>query len=535
MTFRSTQRDDSFFRTTLAAEAQALAESRPDDVAIWFDNGDSLTFGDAWREGRALAAALAARGLAKGDVISFQLPNWRESVAVDLAASILGLVINPIVPIYRDRELQFILKDTGAKALIIPREFRRFDYAEMMSGLRAELPALQHVITARDPEPLAFCETFEALMREGAANPASPVNVDPSDIKIVMYTSGTTGSPKAVRHTHETLKRSMYQGVDGWNITAADRMLMPSPVTHVTGFVNGIELPFLSPARSILMETWNVDRAIEMINELGATTCVSATPFLQELVAKAEATGSGLSGFRLFACGGAAVPPRLIRQTHEILDDCRAFRVYGSTEAPLVSVGFLQPEQEQFAAETDGEVFNYEVRILDDDDNELPLGSDGNIVVKGPVLMVGYGKDEQTREAMTADGYFRTGDIGHLTPENAIVITDRKKDIIIRGGENLSAREIEEVLYGHPAFADVSVVSMPHERLGEGVCAFVIVADGHDCPDPISLRPYLEQCRLAKQKWPERIEPIAEFPKTPSGKVKKDILRNEIKTRLAQG
>ena len=529
MSFRMSARPDAFFHTTLAEQAERLAQERPDEVALYFDNGDAITYAEAWREGIALAGALAARGLVQGDVISFQLPNWRESVAVDIAASVLGLVINPIVPIYRDRELQFILRDTGAKAMFIPREFRRFDYAEMMTGLQADLPALKWLITARDDQPLASCVRMEDLIQEGLTAPAKRATVDPESVKIVMYTSGTTGSPKAVRHSHVTLMRSMYQGGDAWGISAQDRMLMPSPVTHVTGFVNGIELPFLSEAKAILMEQWNVDEAIRLIEEMGATTCVSATPFLQELVARAEALGKGLPGFRLFACGGAAVPPTLIRRTHEVLTRCRSFRVYGSTEAPLVSVGFLQPEQETQAAETDGEVYNYDLRILDDEDNPLPIGADGNIVVKGPTLMLGYGQDQQTREAMTADGYFRTGDIGHLTLDNAIVITDRKKDIIIRGGENLSAREIEEVLYAHPDIIDVAVVAMPHERLGEGVCACLILAEGVVCPDPQSMRPYLEQCRLARQKWPERYMAMTEFPKTPSGKVKKDVLRQQVR------
>jgi acyl-CoA synthetase (AMP-forming)/AMP-acid ligase II len=310
-------------------------------------------------------------------------------------------------------------------------------------------------------------------------------------------------------------------------------MLMPSPITHITGFVDGIELPFFTDVQTAFMEVWEVSAAVSFIKQVGATTCLSATPFLQQLVDACEASGETLPTMRFFACGGASVPPGLIYSTHRVLANCRSFRVYGSTEAPLVTVGFLLPLQERLAAETDGEIYNWEVRVEDEDGHVLGTGENGEIMVRGPAMMLGYGDPEQTRTAISEEGFFHTGDIGYVTADRAIVITDRKKDIIIRGGENLSAREIEDVLHSHPDIQHVAAVSMPHERLGEGVCAVVVLRDGADKMTVGSLKPFLDGSGLAKQKWPERLEVRTSLPMTASGKIRKDILRAEIKAAIS--
>ncbi|MFU8762963.1 MAG: AMP-binding protein [Haliea sp.] len=517
----------------LADYALEKAQQQPDQVAVFLEQGPPVTFGSIVEEGRRLAAGLQQLGLGQGDVLSFQLPNWREAVAIDIAASLLGLVINPVIPIYRDRELAFILQDTGARVMFIPESFRNFDYVAMLADLRPELPALEHLVVVRGSDGHRDCLDYRNLLEHADPACLSRAAVDPDAVKIVMYTSGTTGKPKAVRHSHNTLARALDNGCEGWGLGEGDVMLMPSPVTHVTGFVNGIELPFFSAAKSVFMERWDVDQAINLIQQVGATACVSATPFLQELVDRAAAQQLRLPSLRMFACGGAAVPPALIRRTHEVLENCRAFRVYGSTEAPLVTVGFQRIEEESLAAETDGRCHNWDVRILAEDGQPLPCGADGEIVVAGPAMMLGYGDPAQTAEAMTEEGFFRTGDIGHLTSEGAIVITDRKKDIIIRGGENLSAREIEEVLYGHPDIQDVAVIAMPHQRLGEGVCACIVPAPDAPTLTLEQLKPFLADCKLAKQKWPERLELVAELPRTASGKIRKDVLRQDLRLRLA--
>lgn len=517
--------------TTIAAAARTRALQQPNDTAIFLDTGEEITFASVLDEAMLLARALRKLGMRAGDVVSFQLPNWREPVAINIACCMLGLVINPVIPIYRDRELGFILRDTRARLLFIPEVFRGFDYPAMLAALRDDVPDLEHVVVVKArqlaPDTLSYQTLLDAAASENNDVPDDVVS--PDAIKIVMYTSGTTGNPKAVRHSHNTLTRALDNGVDAWNLGRGDVMLMPSPVTHITGFCNGMELPFFTDARAAFMQRWDVDEAIALIQRTAATICISATPFLNELVMAAGERQLGLPSMRLFACGGASVPPQLIRETHRVLDNCRAFRVYGSTEAPLVTTGFQRPEDEALAAGTDGHIDNYELRVLDESGRVLPLNADGEIAVRGPTLMCGYGDAAQMQDAFDADGFFLTGDIGHVTPQGAIVITDRKKDIIIRGGENLSAREIEEVILDHPSVLQAAVVAMPHPRLGEGVAVFIVQQDTGVDLTLAALVAFLTGSGLAKQKWPQRLELVSDLPKTASGKVRKDVLRQQLR------
>ena len=520
--------------TTLAEQAQRLAAERPDDIAIRFCDGGTLTYAQAWERGCALAQGLKQRGLEQGETLSFQLPNGPEAVIVMMAAAIAGLVVNPIVPIYREKETGYILRHAATRVLFIPLSLRGFDYPAMVTKLRADCPDLHHVIcTGGTPPPDAGFEAFEDVIDLGSAASITPAAVDPDDTKILLYTSGTTGDPKQVRHSHNTLAAALDNGVQGWALDEHDLMLMPSPVTHITGYVNGMEMPFFTATKSLLMAQWDVDLAIDLIETAGATACVSATPFLKELVDSCHAKGKHLPGFRLFACGGASVPPSLIQAAWDTLADCRAVRVYGSTEVPLVTVGYTAPEERQLAAETDGRIFNYDVRIVDDTDVDVEPGKEGEILARGPAMMLGYGDAEQNSQAFTVDGYFRTGDIGRIHGADGIVITDRKKDIIIRGGENIAAREVEETLLASESVAEVAVVAVPHRRLGEGVAACIVPSAGCEVTMEM-MNETLKSSGLAKQKWPQHISRYDTLPKTASGKVQKEILRQQLRDQGVQ-
>jgi len=514
--------------TTLAEQAQRLAIECPDDVAIYFDDGTALSYGQAWTRGAALASGLRARGISTGKTLSFQLPNGPEAVIVMVAAAIAGLVINPIVPIYREKETGFILRHADSSVIFIPSVLRGFDYRNMIETLRPECPSLSHVICTGSTTNLqAPFEAFEDVIESGLGAPAEPVATDPDATKILLYTSGTTGNPKQVRHSHNTLTAALDIGVQGWELTERDLMLMPSPVTHITGYVNGMEMPFLTRTKSLLMKQWDVNLAVSLIEQFGATVCVSATPFLRELVDTCSAKGKDLPGFRLFACGGASVPPALIESAWNTFADCRAVRVYGSTEVPLVTVGFTSPSDRNLAAQTDGRICSYDVRIVDHGGQEVAEGMEGEILAKGPAMMLGYGEPAQNEDAYDSDGYFRTGDIGRKMAGDALLITDRKKDLIIRGGENIAAREVEEVLLQAEGVAEVAVVAIPHKRLGEGVAACVVTATGQEITLE-SLQETLKRSGLAKQKWPQHLTVCAALPKTASGKVQKSILRQQL-------
>ncbi len=514
---------------TIADDARERAAATPDTVCLRLGE-ETLTFAEALTRAEHLAAGLWELGLRPGDVLSFALPNWLEALSVDLAAGLLGLVINPIVPIYRDAEFGLILKHCRAKAIIVPETFRGFDYAAMLERLRPQLPDLAHVIVARASTPRPGMLRLEDVGAAGGAVPW-PRQV-PEAIKMVMYTSGTTGMPKGVLHTHETMAHSMASCVAYWGLGSGDVVLMPSPVTHVTGFAWGLEQPFQHGLVSVLMERWDATEAVRLIDRHGVAVTVGATPFLQELVDATERAQSRLPSLKVFACGGAAVPPDLVARANGLFANGRATRVYGSTEAPMITLGFVAPGTERLAAVTDGRIVDYDIRIVDDAERDVAPGAEGEILARGPALFAGYADPAETAAAFTADGFFRMGDIGLVGEDNSILITGRKKDLIIRGGENISAKEIEDALHRHPAVREAVAVSMPHQRLGETVCAYVVPQDGAS-PTLADLVASLAAAGLAKQKFPEHLVLVEDLPRTASGKVKKDILRRMIADQLA--
>ncbi|MDG2412423.1 MAG: AMP-binding protein [Halioglobus sp.] len=510
---------------TIASGAWQKAAETPEDVAIYLEGEAAITYGSIAMEARRLATGLRKLGLIAGDVISFQLPNWRESVVLDIAASALGLIVNPVIPIYRDRELRFILADCSARLIFIPEKFRSAEFPSMIDSLRPALPQLDYVVTVRAEQDHEGMLRYEHLANNEPIDLVELPEVDPNSIKCILYTSGTTGTPKAVLHSHNTLARVIQNSLDHWKMDHRDIMLMPSPVTHITGYGSGMVLPFVTPVKSALMSRWDADAAVAFIDEVGATASVGATPFLVELVAAAKRNDTKLPSMRLFACGGAAVPHQVINSAWDGLENCCAFRVYGSTETPVITQGFVDDSQRELAATTDGMIYGYDVKILDENGIEVGAEIDGEIVARGAGMMLGYADPSQDRDAHDEQGYFYTGDIGRRTNDNAILITDRKKDIIIRGGENISAKEVEDVLHDHPGIHEVAVVAMPHERLGEGVCAF-IVADNEINVDAVT--EFADKAQLAKQKIPQRIEFVSDLPRTASGKVRKDVLRQRI-------
>ncbi len=510
--------------------AWARARHVPDEVALYLEDEPPVSFGAVTREARALAAGMAQLGLRAGNTVSFLLPNWREAMPINIAASALGLAINPIVPIYRDAECLHILKDAGTRLLFVADTWRGFGYAAMIQDLRSQLPALEHVIAVRPQR--ADASSYQALLRNGEGRDVHLPEVDPDAIKLVLYTSGTTGPAKAVLHTHRTLAAGRGAGAAYWRVGADDVVFMPSPVTHITGYSLALEWPFFAPVKAALMLRWEAGAAIDYIERVHATLTVGATPFLQELVAEARRRGTGVPSLRMFACGGAAVPPDLIRLANATFTNCRCHRMYGSTEAPAVTKGWMDAGEEELAAATDGRIIDWDVVVRDPGGAACPIGCDGEIFVRGPGLFIGYRSTSQTAASFSHDGYFMTGDIGHVTADGAICITGRSKDIIIRGGENLSAKEIEDVLHRHPAIAEAAAVSMPHARLGECVCAFLILSDTAAAPGFDEIVRFVASSGLARQKIPERIEIVQSFPRTPSGKIRKDQLRARIRETL---
>jgi acyl-coenzyme A synthetase/AMP-(fatty) acid ligase len=503
---------DGYWRgQTIADMADALVAE--DANAPMFHAGERVfTRGQIMADAQVLSAAMADLGLVPGDVISFLTPNWVEAAVINLAAAMSGLIVNPIVHIYRDAEVGMMLKDCRAKLFFVADSFRGYSYADMAERLRPGLPDLAQIVLVR-----GTCDgvlSYDALIDSARGAAFARPKVDPASVKLLLYTSGTTGRPKAVLHSHNSLTRAVDSGVKHWGIAPGDAIIMPSPVTHVSGYSNGLELPFIAGTQTVLMESWNAGDALALIERHQVTGTVAATPFLTELANAARGAGTRLPSLKFFACGGAAVPADVIPSANAAFENCRAFRVFGSSEVPLVTLGYPAAGDEHLAATTDGAIIDYEVQILDD----------GEILARGPAMFMGYADVEQTAEAITADGYFRTGDIGCITKEGALLITGRKKDLIIRGGENISAKEIEDALHTHADVREAAVVAMPHARLGEGICAFIIGTATAE-----ALIAHIASSGLAKQKTPERFEFVADFPRTASGKIRKDQLRELAK------
>lgn len=512
--------EGSWLGRTIADDARDWA-NRLGNEQVFLGEPAPVTYAGLLADAMALGVALQRLGVRPGEVISFMIPNWTEAAVINLAAAIMGYVINPIVPIYREKETGFILRNCRSRVIFVPTAFRQFDYAEMLDTMRAELPDLTHVVTVRGFSHGAI--DYTDLVESGRGVAMDTPAVDPGNIKLVIYTSGTTGSPKAVLHSHETLARAVAASALHWAIAPGDVVLMPSPVTHISGYSNGLERPFLGGTRTVLMESWNADEAVNLIDRHTASMTVAATPFLQELVTAAARKSSRLESFRVFACGGAAVPPEVIRQANATFAHPCAFRVYGSSEAPFVTLGLSATDDPIIGSETDGRVVDYDVRLIDEKGLDV---EEGEIVVRGPGLFLGYGDAAQTDESFLPDGFFMTGDIGRYVA-GGLVITGRKKDIIIRGGENISAKEVEDALHCHPAIIEAAVVAAPHPRLGEGIFAFLVIQ-----PESVltlgDLGLFLGKLGLAKQKVPEGFEVVTALPRTPSGKIRKDQLRVRI-------
>jgi acyl-CoA synthetase (AMP-forming)/AMP-acid ligase II len=516
-------------RTTLVDVARAAVAEDPGHVLL-IEGARRITRAEAWDQALRLAGFFLARGLKPGDVVSFQLPNWMETAVIALAARMCGLIVNPIPPIYREAELGYILADCGAKLIFVPGTFRKHDHKATIEALRPSLPALQDIVVVRASGELCWEDAIADDPTDESRLPA----VDPAAVLIAMYTSGTTGKPKGVLHTHFTYDHRVRAMGEVWRIGPQDVVFMPSPVTHITGAIWAIDMPWIFGNSAVLIDVWAASDGIDCIARNRCTVTGGATPFLQQLLDAGRDKPDSLASLRMFFCGGTTVSPDLIRQASAAFPHCLFFRCYGSTENLSATLGISDAAQADLGAETDGAIVApVEMRIVDADSGApLPQGEEGEIIARSPGLFVGYLHPADNDGAFLDDGFFRMGDLGRIVPSEAgpdyIVITGRKKDIIIRSGENISPKEVEDILFGHPAVADVAIVAMPSETTGEKGCAFIIPRQGRTI-DLAEIRRFLDAAGLARQKFPEHVVLVDDLPRVPSGKVRKDVLRLRAK------
>jgi len=511
--------------TTIGDAARVLAAEDPGRVLL-IDGPVRLTAQELCASASRLADALRSRGIGKGDVVSFMLPNWYEAAVVYLATAMIGAVSHPLVTNFRSAELLFMLSDCKSKAIFVPAVFRNADYREMMRDVSARMERPPLVVVVRDDpgEHISYTD----LLAEGMAR-ADFEPVNPDAVRMILYTSGTTGRPKGVLHTHNTINADIVQLHRFWNNEQDARYLVASPISHIGGSLYAFEMPLLFRTSAVLMDTWDGAVAAELIEQESCTHMAGATPFLQHLLDACRSSEKRLPTLRLFICGGASVPPSLIREATAWFANCIATRVYGSTEVPTITLGSLTPGDIDHAALTDGKVGCGRIKVDNPDQDGI-----GELLAWAPQMLVGYYNPEDEASAFDERGYFRMGDLGRIVDGEYVVITGRQKDIIIRNGENISPKEIEDLLVLHPDIAEVSVVGLPSARTGEMACAFVIPA-GPARPTVKNLAAFLEPHGIAKLKYPERIVIRRDFPRNATGKVLKHQLRDEILAEDKQG
>jgi cyclohexanecarboxylate-CoA ligase len=508
------------------------ATKRPGKTAA-VDGASRLTWAELAHTVERVAHGLQAAGVGRGSVISCQLPNWNEWLLLALAAVRLGAVLNPIPPTYRASELQFILSALETEAFVIPARFRNFDYVEMVARLRGQTPALREVFVARGapgPEMRSFTWLTDSAWeaREGRRPLAG---TDPNQVAEVIFTSGTTGEPKGVMHTANTALSIIYPLIDRLRFGEGDVALMSSTFGHQTGYLYGYCLTLLLGSTGVWLDVWNAEEAARLIAAERVTYTMGATPFLQDLTYTTALERCDLSSLRLFISAGAAIPRKLVQDARQRLR-CAISAGWGMSENGLVSCNGLDDAEEKIFG-TDGRpLAGMELAVVDGEGRPVPARSEGDLLVRGHSQFVGYWKrPEFTQEAHTVDGWFKTGDRAVLDLDGYVSITGRSKDLIIRGGENVSVAEVENLLFAHPKIQSVAVVAMPDPRLVERACAFVIPKPGQSLTLE-EIVAYLDSRRLARHKFPERLELVSEFPMTPSGKIQKYRLRETIAGKL---
>jgi acyl-CoA synthetase (AMP-forming)/AMP-acid ligase II len=483
----------------LAAAPQAAFRVHS-DVRPW-----AGTFRDVELVARRLAAGLRDRGVGPGDMVAFQLPNWMEAAAVFWASAFLGAVVVPIVHFYGRKEVGYIIRTIAPRVFVTAERFGRLEY---QADLCADVPIVGVVSQAG--------ASFDELL--GAEPMPGVVAADPAGPALIAFTSGTTRDPKGVIHSHQTLGFETRQ-LAGRYPPDRGRQLTAAPVGHFIGMLNAFLIPLLDGSPINLTDVWDPARVLALMASDGLTVGGGAPYYLTSLLDHPDFTPGHLRRMKYAGLGGAAVPAAVTTRLAGL--GMTVWRSYGSTEHPSITgCPYTAPEPKRLY--TDGNVLP---------GVEIRLDADGEIYSRGPDLCLGYTDQALTDRVFDDEGWYRTGDIGVLDEDGYLTITDRKSDVIIRGGENISALEVEEILLAMPGIAEVAVVSAPDARLGEHAAAFVRLLTGVPVPAIGEMRAHLEQAGLARQKWPEELHAVDDFPRTATGKVQKYILRRDIAAR----
>ena len=517
---------------SLADYWQQTARAMPDKIAVVDNHGASYTYSALDHAASCLANWMLAKGIESGDRIAFQLPGWCEFTVIYLACLKIGAVSVPLLPSWREAELVWVLNKCQAKMFFAPTLFKQTRPVDLILPLQNQLPQLQQIVGVDKLAPATSSLSLSQILADNTPL-TTAITVHGDELAAVLFTSGTEGLPKGVMLTHNNILASERAYCARLNLTWQDVFMMPAPLGHATGFLHGVTAPFLIGARSVLLDIFTPDACLALLEQQRCTCMLGATPFVYDLLNVLEKQPADLSALRFFLCGGTTIPKKVARECQQ--RGIKLLSVYGSTESSPHAVVNLDDPLSRFM-HTDGyAAAGVEIKVVDDARKTLPPGCEGEEASRGPNVFMGYfDEPELTARALDEEGWYYSGDLCRMDEAGYIKITGRKKDIIVRGGENISSREVEDILLQHPKIHDACVVAMSDERLGERSCAYVVLKAPHHSLSLEEVVAFFSRKRVAKYKYPEHIVVIEKLPRTTSGKIQKFLLRKDIMRRLTQ-
>lgn len=517
---------------SLADYWQQTARAMPDKIAVVDNHGATYTYSALDHAASCLANWMLAKGIESGDRIAFQLPGWCEFTVIYLACLKIGAVSVPLLPSWREAELVWVLNKCQAKMFFAPTLFKQTRPVDLILPLQNQLPQLQQIVGVDKLAPATSSLSLSQIIADNTPL-TTAITTHGDELAAVLFTSGTEGLPKGVMLTHNNILASERAYCARLNLTWQDVFMMPAPLGHATGFLHGVTAPFLIGARSVLLDIFTPDACLALLEQQRCTCMLGATPFVYDLLNVLEKQPADLSALRFFLCGGTTIPKKVARECQQL--GIKLLSVYGSTESSPHAVVNLDDPLSRFM-HTDGyAAAGVEIKVVDDARKTLPPGCEGEEASRGPNVFMGYfDEPELTARALDEEGWYYSGDLCRMDEAGYIKITGRKKDIIVRGGENISSREVEDILLQHPKIHDACVVAMPDERLGERSCAYVVLKAPHHSLSLEEVVAFFSRKRVAKYKYPEHIVVIEKLPRTASGKIQKFLLRKDIMRRLTQ-
>ena len=517
---------------SLADYWQQTARAMPDKIAVVDNHGASYTYSALDHAASCLANWMLAKGIESGDRIAFQLPGWCEFTVIYLACLKIGAVSVPLLPSWREAELVWVLNKCQAKMFFAPTLFKQTRPVDLILPLQNQLPQLQQIVGVDKLAPATSSLSLSQIIADNTSL-TTAITTHGDELAAVLFTSGTEGLPKGVMLTHNNILASERAYCARLNLTWQDVFMMPAPLGHATGFLHGVTAPFLIGARSVLLDIFTPDACLALLEQQRCTCMLGATPFVYDLLNLLEKQPADLSALRFFLCGGTTIPKKVARECQQL--GIKLLSVYGSTESSPHAVVNLDDPLSRFM-HTDGyAAAGVEIKVVDDARKTLPPGCEGEEASRGPNVFMGYfDEPELTARALDEEGWYYSGDLCRMDEAGYIKITGRKKDIIVRGGENISSREVEDILLQHPKIHDACVVAMSDERLGERSCAYVVLKAPHHSLSLEEVVAFFSRKRVAKYKYPEHIVVIEKLPRTTSGKIQKFLLRKDIMRRLTQ-